>query len=294
MSHFDNFSKGVEPIHPLLECPPENFFIRIRRFRVAILESRSARFRSLERSAPRRKFMAELHFIGGEKGGVGKSLVARVLAQFFIDHEIPFLGFDSDRSHGALLRFYSGYASSVLVDSYEAMDTILESSLEHPEKRILVDLAAQTHEPLTRWMEESGVLELAEENELKLTYWHVMDSGRDSVDLLSKLFERFDNRLDYVVVFNQIRGNKFTIFENSEVALRAPELGARAITLKRLHEPVMTKIDSKSASFWAATHNRPGEPNALRLLERQRTKVWLRHAYEEIKRIGIERRSKAN
>ena len=29
--------------------------------------------------------MARIHMIGGEKGGVGKSLVARILAQYFID-----------------------------------------------------------------------------------------------------------------------------------------------------------------------------------------------------------------
>ena len=35
-----------------------------------------------------------IHLIGGEKGGVGKSLVSRLLAQYFIDHSISFLGFD--------------------------------------------------------------------------------------------------------------------------------------------------------------------------------------------------------
>ena len=44
--------------------------------------------------------MAHIHFIGGEKGGVGKSLVARVLAQCLIDRNLPFLGFDTGRSHG--------------------------------------------------------------------------------------------------------------------------------------------------------------------------------------------------
>ena len=53
--------------------------------------------------------------ISSGKGGVGKSLVARLLAQYMIDNNIPFLGFDSDRSHGALLRFYSGFASPVLI-----------------------------------------------------------------------------------------------------------------------------------------------------------------------------------
>ena len=105
--------------------------------------------------------MATIHFIGGEKGGVGKSLVSRLLAQYLIDRQLPFLGFDSDRSHGALLRFYAAYASPVVIDSYESLDKVVEAATDDPRRRIIVDLAAQTHQPLVKWMEDSGMLELA-------------------------------------------------------------------------------------------------------------------------------------
>jgi CobQ/CobB/MinD/ParA nucleotide binding domain. len=85
-----------------------------------------------------------IHLIGGEKGGVGKSLMARVLAQYLIDRQMPFLGFDTDRSHGALMRFYSAYASPVAVDKVESLDAIVEAAVDQPGRRILVDLAAQT------------------------------------------------------------------------------------------------------------------------------------------------------
>ena len=159
-------------------------------------------------------FMANIHFIGGEKGGVGKSLVARILAQYMIDKELPFLGFDTDRSHGALMRFYAGFASPVLVDRYEALDAIIEAAVAQPDRRVLVDLAAQTHEPLARWMDESGVLELADEAGFSLHYWHVMDAGKDSVDLLAKLLGQFGDRLRYVLVLNQLRGDDFSILKN--------------------------------------------------------------------------------
>ena len=51
--------------------------------------------------------MSSLNFIGGEKGGVGKSVAARALAQYFIDREKPFTGFDTDRSHTSFARFYA-------------------------------------------------------------------------------------------------------------------------------------------------------------------------------------------
>lgn len=231
--------------------------------------------------------MSTIHLIGGEKGGVGKSVVARLLAQYMIDHEIPFIGFDTDRSHGSLLRFYTDFASPTIIDDYQSLDTIIETASEQPEQRILVDLAAQTHYPLALWIEESGVLELAEELGISICYWNVMDSGKDCVDLLSKLLDQFGSRLNYVLVQNQLRDEKFTILDFSGVKDRAMDLNAKVITLKRLHAPVMTKIDSNSYSFWAAKNKDINNLNSLGLLERQRVKIWLNHAYKEIESIGV-------
>lgn len=230
--------------------------------------------------------MNKIHFIGGEKGGVGKSVVARLLAQYFIDRSIPFLGFDTDRSHGSLLRFYADYASPVVVDSYESLDTIVEAAVDSPEKRVLVDLAAQTQDALVKWMDESGVLDTAAELQIGFTYWHVMDSGKDSINLLKKLLDRFGERLEYVLVLNQLRGDNFALFNQSPERELAKSLKAQEISLRRLHEPVIGKIDAASISFWAA-NNRTKEAGGLGLLERQRVKLWLRHAYEQFETVAL-------
>jgi hypothetical protein len=222
----------------------------------------------------------KIHLIGGEKGGVGKSMVSRLLAQYFIDQQLPFVGFDTDRSHGALLRFYAGYASPVLIDRYEALDHIVEAAVEQPGRRVLVDLAAQTHEPLVTWMEDSGVLDMAAEAGFALNYWHVMDSGRDSVDLLSRLLDRFGTRLNYVLVRNQLRGDDFSQLEQSGQLDRALGLGAKVVAIKHLHDAVAQKIDARNSSFWAAVHGgATPEGPGLGLMERQRLKMWLQHAY---------------
>jgi len=231
--------------------------------------------------------MTNVHLIGGEKGGVGKSLIARLVAQYCIDQSIPFLGFDSDRTHGALLRFYAGYASPILIDNYESLDTIVEAAAESPERRILVDLAAQTNEGLTQWMEDSQLLEVAAEIGLNIRYWHVMDSGRDSVDLLKRLLDRHGTHMNYTLVLNQVRGNDFRILEQSGEKERAISMGAGIITLKRLHETTMMKIDAASLSFWAVANKSNGDNSGLRLLERQRVKAWLKNAFAEIAKPGV-------
>ena len=230
---------------------------------------------------------SKIHLIGGEKGGVGKSMVARLLAQYFIDHEMPFVGFDTDRSHGALLRYYSGYASPVVADRYEALDAIVESAADQPGRRVLVDLAAQTHAPLVKWMDESGVLDLADVNGMTLYYWHVMDAGRDSVDLLSRLLDQFGARLHYVLVRNQLRGDDFSQLDKSGEQSRALALGGQVITIKHLHDPVVQKIDAGNASFWAARNNTGKDGPGLGLMERQRLKMWLSHAMAEIDRVAV-------
>ncbi len=229
--------------------------------------------------------MTRIHFIGGEKGGVGKSVVARILAQYFIDRNIPFLGFDTDKSHGSLLRFYADFTAPVVVERYEGLDRIVEAAAEQPERRIIVDLAAQTHQFLTQWIEDSGLLDIRDDLGISLTYWHVMDSGRDSADLLDKLLDQFGARLPLVVVLNQVRGGDFTILESSGALARAKELRAAVINLHRLQDTTMQKIDAHSTSFWAATNRGGKDGSALGLLERQRAKNWLHKAYGEMERL---------
>ena len=230
--------------------------------------------------------MSKLHFIGGEKGGVGKSLVARILSQYFIDNGLPLVGFDSDKSHGALTRFYTDYAAPVLIDNYKSLDRIIETATEGPEQRVVVDLAAQTHHALVQWLEDSGVLDLAGDLGLSLTYWHVMDAGRDSVDLLRRLLDQFGARLDLVLVLNAIRGDRFDILEASGERERAERMGARVLSLGHLPDATMQKIDAHSTSFWAAVNLGEGNETGLGLLERQRVKIWLNRAYEQIGRIA--------
>ncbi len=227
-----------------------------------------------------------IHFIGGEKGGVGKSVLSRVLAQYFIDHQMPFLGFDTDKSHGALMRFYSGYASPVTVDKVESLDAIVEAAVEQPGRRLLVDLAAQTHDSLAQWMEDAGVVNLADELDMKLHYWHVMDTGRDSVDLLRRLLDRFGTGLQYVLVRNQVRGSDFAALEQSGEQQRAEGMGAKVVTMKKLGESIINRIDNTSSSFWkASTTDKDG--GGLGLMDRQRVKMWLRDMYREIDEVGV-------
>ncbi len=229
--------------------------------------------------------MSHIHFIGGEKGGVGKSLLARVLAQHFIDRGQDFIGFDTDRSHGALLRFYGDYAAPMPLDGHDSLDRVVEAAVEQPSRRVLVDLAAQTQAQLTRWLDEAGVTDVAQELGLSLNYWHVMDAGRDSVHLLSQWLDSPAARLPLVLVLNEVRGDQFELLQQSGLLERAQAQGARVFRLKKLPDVLVQKVDGSGASFWAATQS--GGSAALGLLDRQRLRVWLQRCSSDLDTLRV-------
>ncbi len=235
--------------------------------------------------------MPSLNFIGGEKGGVGKSVASRLLAQYFIDKGQPFTGFDTDRSHTSFKRFYADYASPVVVDSFEGLDLIAtEFETQRADGRtpsVIVDLAAQTAAPLSRWIRESELIPLMAEMGITVNFWHLADAGKDTVDLLERLLSTYGVGPNYIVVKNLGRGSDFSQLEESGALKKARAMGARVITLAQLHEASMRKMDRQNASFWSAINRREGE-DALGMLERQRVKSWLKGTYTLFDTLPLE------
>lgn len=222
--------------------------------------------------------MSSINFIGGEKGGVGKSVTARILAQYFLDTGKAFTGFDTDRSHNSFTRFYPDFASPVVVDSFEGLDVIAEAFETNPEQNVIVDLAAQTAAPLARWIHDSELFEVLGDLRVAINFWHVIDEGKDSVNLLADLMASVGTTPNYIIVLNHGRGSDFSLMQSSSAMLQALAFGARVIELPHLQDASMRKIDRQSASFWSAVHER-SETDSLGILERQRVKTWLRKAY---------------
>ncbi len=225
--------------------------------------------------------MGGLHFIGGEKGGVGKSFTSRVLAQYFIDSNKKLVAFDTDTSHATFSRFYQDFAIQVNVDEAHSLDRIIDTAERNSQANIIVDLAAQTHKKISEWISECGLFDIAEELGLDLYFWHVMDDGADSVARLDALINTFsDQNIPLVVVQNYGRGKSFKLFEQTETFIKAKEKGAKFLSIPKLEESLSQKIDFSNTSFWAAANNK----DIIKITERHRVKIWLNFCYQQIER----------
>jgi hypothetical protein len=235
--------------------------------------------------APRKDstgFVSHIHFIGGEKGGVGKSVVARLLAQWFIDRSIPFAGVDGDLSHGALVRFYSDYSNPVDLSDVTSADQIFDRALG-ADRRVLIDLPAQSSRTLWTWMSEANVLSFAREMGVRLSFWHVSDGGYASVGEIEKALDLFGDQIEHKVVRNHGRSKDFSQYDESTARQRLDQLGGKMVDLPALDPAAMYKVDKLGSSFWAAIHSTEGE--GLKLLDRQRVRLWLEKCYRQLEPI---------
>jgi hypothetical protein len=230
--------------------------------------------------------MSTIHFIGGEKGGVGKSVVARLCAQYCIDREVPFLAADADGSHGALLRFYSAYTRPVDLSEFESADAIIGLATE-ADRKVIVDLPAQSDRLVAAWINEAGILDLAAESGVKVVFWHVIDDGKDALNTLDRLLSRYGDKARYCIVKNLGRGRDFSLFDRSATRATADRLGAGVIELPELHAAAMQKIDRLDASFWSAVHGSTTiGADAFTRMDRQRIKVWLQASFDQLAKLG--------
>lgn len=221
--------------------------------------------------------MSQIYFVGGEKGGVGKSVCARALAQWCIDRERPLAAIDCDVTQRSLARSYGDFTQVVDLGDPEAADQIVDRALG-AERTVLVDLPAQSARLLEVWLEGAKVLEYAQQLGVRVNFFHVTDGGAASVRELERSIEFIGNRAAHWVVKNLGRARDFEQWDESTATKRLIELGGKEITLPELDATAMYKVERYGLSFWAAA-NSVSDEHLLGTLERRRVAIWLERCY---------------
>lgn len=224
--------------------------------------------------------MPNIHISTGEKGGVGKSVLTRLIIQFLLDHHVDFQAVETDRSNPDCHRLYSKTVSFLLCifsesDKFEdSANNIFNSGLE---KLTIVNTPAQIYPSLTLWFANNQILEIAQDAGVTFWIWFVTDGGYDSLNLLKKTLEFFENGVRYVVVRNEGRTDDFAAMDSDKQLQRLmKKYEASVITLPKLLGSVWrNRMDAESLTFEAAlSHPECG------LIDRQRIRRFLTTSYE--------------
>ena len=97
--------------------------------------------------------MALIHLIDGEKGGVGKSFIARTMIQYGLDRNLSFTAVESDRSNPDVSRVYKDICQFAIFSESEKhadnADRIFELAME---QSVIVSLPAQVNRAESDWI----------------------------------------------------------------------------------------------------------------------------------------------
>lgn len=231
--------------------------------------------------------MPAIHFFGGEKGGVGKSFICRAAIAYHRNHDIDFVPFDTDRSNPDVMRIYgkiAGCKTDVFSEGVRYEDTANHVFNVATEKRVLVNLPAQSFISLRGWIEKNELLDLAEENGIDFYIWFVSDCGYDSLKLLNKSVSYFQDRVQHILVANYGMTEDWEPLERDAALQKLlKKYGVKVIEFpKFIGNSDRNRIDSLSLSFEVAT-----EHEEFGLISRQRVKTFLRKAFAAFDEVGV-------
>lgn len=220
----------------------------------------------------------------GEKGGVGKTTIARVIADYFKAHQSSFRAFDAEGATGQLLRFYPDDTEPVDISTAASVSPVLDYLMDGTGKRLaLIDLGARSGADLKSWLYRGGALEEAGDKRLGITLVYVIGGAVDSVGHLKEAFEALGKDPNYLLVRNLGVSSKFEVYDQSNVREEILGVGGREITFPELDPFVYQSVDRASVSFTDFAENQGGN---FSYTERRYTRTWLRECYAELDEVA--------
>ncbi|MHC0068915.1 hypothetical protein ACWATR_39650 [Nostoc sp. UIC 10890] len=219
----------------------------------------------------------------GDKGGTGKSTVARFLLDMYLANNILVTAYDCDSSNPQLWRHYNYNVTGgvkTLKFNQRAVNEVFLNDLSTLAPVVsLVDLPPGVGEYFKDFVQDIESARLG----YRITMVWVLGRVKDSIIRLKQLIESCGNQVDYVVVKNLYWGEDgFTRYDKSKTRAAVNELGAIELNFFPLIDPVYDKIDELDLSFREGLlHQKLTSSNKARL------RVWIQENESEFVKAAI-------
>lgn len=239
--------------------------------------------------------MSAIHMVLQGKGGVGKSLVAVLLAQYLKSKSEGVLCADTDPVNDTFARYQAFGAKRIKILNADknidarAFDGLVEAMLEH-EGNAVIDNGASTFIPLSSYMKENNVVEMLREAG-KTVYIHtVLTGGQAMDDTMIGLNNLLTNQKSPIVVwenefFGEVAkdGKKFL---DSKMYANNKSRIAGLVTLHKRNQDTFGKdlelLVSNNMTFDEAMTS-----DLFSTMPRQRLKIIQRSMYEQLDALEI-------
>ncbi|MEH1867498.1 MAG: mobilization protein [Nostoc sp.] len=228
--------------------------------------------------------MPTIHFVDGEKGGVGKSLFARTMIQYCLDKRIPFVPVETDRSNPDVAGVYKEICKYAVFSENERQankaDRIFEWAIERP---VIVNLSAQSHRAVQGWIESNQLLELGSSQGVMFCKWFVSTGGYDSINLFTQSVNTYGEKIPHILVRNFGLCDDWEHLElDSNFQNIVNKYQIKVIDFPKLAYRERNIIDQNRLTFAEAR-----EYKEFGVIGKQRVVNFLKLAYGAFEKVGI-------
>ena len=227
--------------------------------------------------------------VGADKGGVGKTTVARTLIDYFGAHQTPTRAFDTEAPRGTLKRFHPELTEVVDVTSVSDQMKIFDTLGSADAKVTVIDVRAGLLSSTLQALTDIGFLESAKKGQITFAVFHILGSSIASLQEIAET-ARVVGDANYFLVKNFINNTTFFEWDPATYNSYFKKIkGAEEITIPKLNEMASEQVELASVPFLSFIANKGanGENAAYSFVLRGYVRHWLGHVWAEYDRIKL-------
>jgi hypothetical protein len=241
------------------------------------------------RAGENHKMKPAVILVGADKGGVGKTTVARALADYLTGKNVLTRAFDTESPRGTLKRFHGDMSEVVDISSTSDQMKILDTLNTTQVKVSLIDTRAGALAQTLRALRDVGFFDAVREGQFTFILFHVLGPSIASLDEIAETAP-FVANADYFLVKNHV--NDTTFFEWDPETYQnyfAKTRSAGELTIPKLSEMAYEQVEIAGTPFSAfvANKNGDGRPAVHSFVLRGYVRTWQGKIAEEFDRIGL-------
>jgi hypothetical protein len=227
--------------------------------------------------------------VGADKGGVGKTTVARTLLDYFAANQTPTRAFDTEAPRGTLKRFHPDVTNIVDVMSISDQMKIFDTLGSAQASVTVIDVRAGLLAATLQALNDIGFIESAKKGQLTFAVFHILGPSIASLEEIAET-ARFVGDAHYFLVKNFI--NNATFFEWDPVTYNSyfkRIKGVEEITIPKLNEMACEQVELAGVPYVSFVANKDieGELANYSFVLRGYVRHWLSQVWNEFDRVRL-------